>query len=103
MSVLVGLTAVTLTKCVAIALALGGLTCGLLAAWFWERTTQVPVDPLNGDPSAIMPVLPVLEQQAWWAAQFRADQEMGRLNTLAARWTAAAVVLSGVSSLIGLF
>ncbi len=103
MSVSIGLTAVSLTKSIAIALAIGGLISGLLAAWFWERTTRVPVDPLNGDPNAIMPVLPVLAQQAWWAAQFRADQEMGRLNTLAARWTAAAVVLSGVSSLMGLF
>ena len=103
MSVLIGLTAVTLTKIIAIALASGGLISGLLAAWFWERTTRVPVDPLHGDPNAIMPVLPVLEQQAWWAAQFRADHEIGRLSTLAARWTAAAVVLSGVSSLIGLF
>lgn len=95
--------AITLTKGIAIALALGGLISGLIAAWFWESTTRVPLDPLNGDPNAIMPVVPVLAQQAWWAAQFRADHEMGRLNTLAARWTAAAVVLSGASSPIGLF
>lgn len=92
-----------LTKSLAIALAIGALTSGLLAAWFWERTTRVSVDPLDGDPHAIMPVLPELTNLWWWAAQFRADQEMGRLNTLAARWTALAVVLSGLSSLIGLF
>lgn len=97
------MTTITLTKSIAIALASGGLISGLLAAWFWERTTRVPVDPLNGDPNAIMPVLPALEQQAWWAAQFRADQEIGRLNALAARWTAAAVVLGTLSSVVGLF
>ena len=91
------------TKGIAIALAIGGLISGLVAAWFWERTTRVSVDPLNGDPHAIMPVLPAIEQLAWWAAQFRADQEIGRLNTLAARWTAAAVVLGALSSVVGLF
>lgn len=97
------MTALTLTKIIAIALAIAGLTSGLLAAWFWARTTRVPVDPLDGDPHAIMPVLPELEQLAWRAAQFRADQEIGRLNTLAARWTAAAVVLGALSSVVGLF
>ncbi|MEM5387883.1 hypothetical protein VSR68_30475 [Paraburkholderia phymatum] len=93
----------TLTKSIAIALALGGLTCGLLAAWFWERTTRVRVDPLEGDPYAVMPVDGDLSNQWWWTAQFRADQEIARLNTLAARWTATAVVLGTFSSVVGLF
>ncbi|MFK4448488.1 hypothetical protein ABH944_008544 [Caballeronia udeis] len=91
-----------LAKSIAVVLAFGGLTCGLLAAWFWEKSTRVPVDPLDGDPTAIMPVLLDLEQQAWWAAQFRANQQIGRLNVLAARWTAAAVVLGTLSSVVGL-
>lgn len=74
--------AISFTKGFAIALAIGGLISGLLAAWFWQRTTRVPVDPLNGDPHAIISVLPEIAQQQWWAAQFRADQEIGRLNTL---------------------
>ena len=97
------MTTFTLTKSLAIALASGGLIAGLLAAWFWERTTRVPVDPLNGDPHAIISVLPEVAQQQWWAAQFRADQEMARLNTLAARCTAVAVVLGTLSSVVGLF
>lgn len=52
------MTTITLTKCIAIVVAIGGLTSGLLAAWYWERTTRVPADPLNGDPHAIMPVSP---------------------------------------------
>jgi hypothetical protein len=38
-------------------LAAGGLVAGLTAAWYWLRSTRVPVDPLNGDPHAIMPVV----------------------------------------------
>ena len=95
------MTTTTLTKSLAVALALGGLASGLLAAWFWEKSTRVPVDPLNGDPHAIMPVEFDLSQMSWWAAQFRANQQTGRLNVLAARWTAAAVVLGTLSSVVG--
>ncbi|CAE6820884.1 hypothetical protein R69658_05843 [Paraburkholderia aspalathi] len=96
------MTTMTLTKSMAIALAIGGLLSGLLAAWFWERSTRVRVEPLGGDPYAIMPVEADLSNMWWWTAQFRANQEMARLNTLAARWTAAAVVLGTLSSVIGL-
>lgn len=96
-------TTMTFAKIIAIALALCGLTSGLLAAWFWERTTRVKVDPLDND--AYATVLPdaVEPNRLWWTAQYRADQEIGRLNTLAARWTALAVVLGTSSSVVGLF
>lgn len=91
----------------ACALAMSGLGFGLAAAWYWRKSTRVPVDPLNGNPHAIMPVLPELEQQVWWTAQFRAEKEIRRLNTLVARWTAQstplAVVLGTLSSVVGLF
>lgn len=103
MSLTFGLASLTLTKTLAIALASGGLMSGLSAAWFWERTTRVPVDPLNGDPNPIESGEPDLANLQWRAAQFRADQEIGRLNTLAARWTATAVVLGALSSVVGLF
>jgi len=91
------------TKLAAFALAMSGLGFGLAAAWYWRKSTRVPIDPLDGDPNAIMPVVPELAQQAWWAAQFRANQEIGRLNTVAAILTAIAVVLSTASSVIALF
>lgn len=93
----------TLTKSIAIALAIGGLIFGLLAAWFWERTTRVRFDPLGSDPYATVLPADVPPNELWWTAQFRAEQEIARLNTLAARWTAAAVVLGTSSSVVGLF
>jgi hypothetical protein len=85
-----------------VACAVGGLGFGLAAAWYWGKSTQIPVDPLNGDPNAIMPVLPELEQLAWLAAQVRANREIGRLNRIAAQLTALAIVLSTASTLLGL-
>ncbi|CAE6843923.1 hypothetical protein R69658_06851 [Paraburkholderia aspalathi] len=90
-------------KLAAFALAMSGLGFGLAAARYWWKSTRVPVDPLDGNPNAIMPVVPELAQQAWWAAQFRANQEIGRLNTVAAILTAVAVVLSTASSVIAMF
>ncbi|WP_247570115.1 hypothetical protein ACQZ3V_01950 [Ralstonia pseudosolanacearum] len=90
------------TKCIALWLAIGGLVFGLIAAWYWFRSTRVPIDPLNGNPNAIMPVEPAVERLAWLAAQFRANQEVGRLNTIAASLTAVAVVLSTASSVVGM-
>lgn len=90
------------TKCVALWLAVAGLVFGLVAAWYWFRSTRVPIDPLNGNPNAIMPVEPAVERLAWLAAQFRANQEVGRLNTIAASLTAVAVVLSTASSVVGM-
>lgn len=97
------MSSLPLTKTTAIALASGGLISGFLADWFWERTSRVSIDPLDGDPHAVISVLPEVAQQQWWAAQFRADQQIGRSNTCAARWTAAAVVLGTLSSAVGLF
>lgn len=97
------MTTMTLTKTLAIALAIGGMISGLRAAWFWERTTRVRVDPLDNDAYATVLPEAVGPNQLWWTAQFRADQEIGRLNTRAARWTAAAVVLGTLSSVVGLF
>ena len=91
------------TRCVAFSLAVGGLVFGLIAAWYWFKSTRVPIEPLNGDPNAIMPVVFEVEQVTWLAAQFRANQEVGRLNTIAASLMAVAVVFSTASSVVGMW
>lgn len=103
MSVSITLTKVTLTKGLAIALALGGLTCGLLAAWFWERTTRVRVDLFAGDPYAVSAAGTDTSDPMWWTPQSRAEREIRRLNTLAAWGSAAAVVCGTLSAVVGLF
>lgn len=107
MSAFLGLTSLTLTKSIAIGLAIVGLACGLTAAWYRERSTRVRVDPLDNDAYATVLPKGVAPNELGWTGQFRADQEIRRLNTLAARWTAQlnspAVVLGALSSVVGLF
>lgn len=93
---------VVATRDVALGLAAGSLVFGLIAAWYWLKSTWVPIDPLDGDPNAIMPVVPELDQLTWLVAQFRANHEVGRLNAIAASLTAVAIVLSTASSVIGM-
>ncbi|MGZ2749963.1 hypothetical protein [Burkholderia stagnalis] len=93
---------ITTTKCAALVLAIGGLGFGLAAAWYWRKSTKVPIDPLEGDPHAIMPVVPELEQLAWRAAEVHANQDVARLNVIAAWLTGVAVVLGFAASVAGL-
>jgi len=93
----------TLTKGLAITLAFGGLISGLLAAWFWERTTRVRVDLFASDAYAMPAAGDDISEPLWWTPEVRADQKIARLNTLAARCTAVAVVLGTLSSVVGLF
>jgi len=91
-----------MTKYTALGLAVAAMGFGLAAAWYWRKSTQVSVDPLEGDPNAIMPVVPELEQLAWRAAEYQASQGVARLNVVAAWLTAAAVVLGFAASVAGL-
>ncbi len=95
--------ALCLPKAIAIGLSLGGFITGIRAAYLWWQSTRVPVDPLNGDPNAIESGDSDFANLQWRAAQFRADQQIGRLNARAAGWTALAVVLGTLSSVVGLF
>lgn len=97
------MTTMILTQIIAIALALGGLTAGLRAAWLWERTTRVRVDLFAGDPYAMPAAGTDTCDPLWWTPQSRAEREIGRLNTLAARWSAAAVICGALSAAVGLF
>lgn len=102
----------------AITLAVVGFGFGVAGAAVWYRSAQVdfqrstaePDDP--DDPSAVEPVEPELkllwmhvrQMQATevnWNAVVEANCQIGRLNQIAARLTAVAVVLSTLSTLVG--
>jgi hypothetical protein len=47
------------------------------------------------------PVEPTLKSMGWDAATLAAFDKAGRLNAKAALWTAASVVLSAISAIVG--
>ncbi|EDT03478.1 hypothetical protein BamIOP4010DRAFT_3007 [Burkholderia ambifaria IOP40-10] len=108
-----------------IILAAAAFGAGLTSAWYWYGSARVefrrppatPFGPLDlNDPMAREPILPeqkpgwyaywqrtatdalALAAEQNWNAMVDANREMGRLNQIAARWTAAAVLLGTASS-----
>ncbi|MCW3609154.1 hypothetical protein [Burkholderia cenocepacia] len=102
----------------AIALAVGGFAFGVAGAGVWFRSARVDLQQPStepgdrDDPFAIEPVeheqkllwMHVRQMRATeanWNAVVDANREMGRLNQIAARLTAVALVLSTLSTLVG--
>ena len=102
----------------AIALAVGGFAFGVAGAGVWFRSARVdfqrspadsgdPDDPLAFEPVETelkllwMHVRQMQATEANWNAVVEANREMGRLNQIAARLTAVALVLSTLSTLVG--
>jgi hypothetical protein len=82
-------------KWLSVLLACLGAVTGIVAAYYWYRSSQVSINPVwlteSGDPHA--------SQSGWLAATMGAFSESARLNKIAASWTAAAVVLNMLSYL----
>jgi len=76
-------------------LAVAGAITGLLAAWYWYRSSSVQIEPpgVSGDPQ--------ITDTGWLVGTMGAIADAGALNATAARWTAASVVLCAVSTLVG--
>jgi hypothetical protein len=89
-------------KAASAVLTVVALGTGSYAAILSHRASRVPVDPGWGDEGQMRPVIPEFEQMGWTVAFLRTASASGKLNERAARWTIAAVILSGVASLIGL-
>jgi hypothetical protein len=95
------------------------LVTGLIAAWYWFRSSGLEIDPMwpktKVDTSGLKRgtwawrirllstevVLPENWQLDFSAATKLAFLESGRLNSIAALWTAISVVSSAVSSIVG--
>jgi hypothetical protein len=87
-------------RCVSIVFAVFALVTGLKAAYHWYAASEVTIDP-GWTPADPEPTDEELKQLAWNVAIIRAATESANLNKVAARWTAAAVILGAVSSVAG--
>ncbi|MDN7431390.1 hypothetical protein [Burkholderia sp. AU45388] len=99
-----------------IGLAIAGFAAGMRSAYYWYASAEVDMKPPPvvlydpNDPLAFEP-LEIEQKQLWadvrqterteanWNALVEASREMGRLNKIAARWTAFAVLLGTASTL----
>jgi len=82
----------------AIPLGIVSLVFGLIAAWYWYRASKVAIEPKFHELSE-----DVHEVDFNWAlvkAIMIAAQQSSALNRSAALWTAAAVLLSGATTLL---
>jgi hypothetical protein len=93
-----------------IVLALVGLTVGLKAAYYWWKASKIEIDPgwNSGSSGDMRPTEPAdLEGMGslvgWVTATMAAVTASSDLNRKAAIWTAAAVMLGGVSGVVGAF
>lgn len=91
-----------------IVLAVAALIVGLRAADYWLKASKIPIDPgwTSGMPGDTRPIQPAdLEGigtlSDWNFATMEAVRVSSDLNRKAAIWTAVAVVLAGVSSVVG--
>lgn len=83
---------------------LGALATGIIAAVYWLLASNVPIDP--GWPKwpngvSIAPGDAELTQMGWTAAIMENVRQSGRLNAIAARWTAASVFLGALPGIAG--
>jgi hypothetical protein len=81
-----------------IGLANLGLVLGILAAWYWWRASRVAIIPLWGARE------PVDQSQAlagWIVGINEAAEVSGKLNTIAALLSGAAVLVSTLAGWVG--
>lgn len=82
-----------------VVLMLAALGTGLMAAWCWFKASRVRVQP-SWD---IEPADAEASMGGWIAGSMTAFAESGRLNKIAALWTAVAVILGTVANLYGAY
>jgi hypothetical protein len=94
-----------LTSIASIVLATAALVVGLRAAQYWLRASKVEIVPVwpDGAYGLVEPGETEASQDGWIAGTIGAVAASSELNKSAARWTAAAVILSAVSSVFGAF
>lgn len=82
-------------------LALVGLAVGLRAAKLWLDASRVTIRPQWTDLGVPEPTDQSLRHGMWLVGVINAAEASGRLNAVAAKWTAWAVVLGCLTTLVG--
>ena len=88
-------------KVLVISLALGALISGINAARYWYLTSTLPLFPLaqiTKEGAEVHPISDFRQNMAIFGL-IDAFKESSRLNAIAARWTAAGVVLGALATL----
>jgi predicted negative regulator of RcsB-dependent stress response len=83
-------------KVIAFLLAVVSFATGLLAAWYWYRSSQVAVKQTNKEAKSYDSITLGLLRRA-----IEAYQEVATLNKKAALWTITTVVLTAASAVAG--
>jgi|GEM_PF-4936490 len=79
-------------------LTLASLLTGLMAAHLWYRASKVNIQPFYVENGQMEPVDPLRSQSEWIVSLLRTGQEAGRLNRLAAIWTAVSVFSAALAA-----
>ena len=92
-------------KLAGIALAGGARGTGLVAAWYWYRSSKVQVEPVwpQGVFGLVEPGETEGSQAGWITGTLTAYSKSADLNAKAALWTAGSVVLAAASSFVSAF
>jgi hypothetical protein len=81
-------------KITSIAIALLALLAGLAAAFFWRKASKVLVVPAGIGFAGLH------EVELWLPTIVQTFEKAGRLNKIAAIWTAIAVALGAIGSVV---
>jgi len=89
-------------KFAGIATAVAALISGLIAAWYWYRSSKVQIEPMwpQGSMGLVEPGDAEASQGGWIGGTLMAFSVSADLNSKAALWTAVSVVLAAISSIL---
>jgi len=90
-------------KYVGLVLALFAFGAGLIAARYWYSASKVQIIPVWEESGVIEPVMPDQSNADWIVGLIATAQKAGRLNKIAAVWTAISVSLGTASAVAGAF
>ncbi|SEE86403.1 hypothetical protein SAMN05444161_7515 [Rhizobiales bacterium GAS191] len=76
---------------------------GFIAAWYWYQASRVNPSPWSEDNPAPATMNPIVGSMMWTGATADAIKKSGELNSKASIWTALAVGLGAIATLVGIW